>query len=218
MKKVKKVISLEMGTKKQKNKSKDKPLDYMHEYRLAVMLFCLFSLLYFSFLFLVSQYRIVAIDKLGRWGLPIFAAIWFVGFIGLRDLWFTYVIFRWKKPYLKEYYRAVEKKLKKMRKNDWSLEEELVFVPKGPNGRMLGVLESVLYMGAFFSRSWLLIGILAGVRSYLTIHLCSDKEESEFFLMGVFGSLIYAVAGALLFAWISAYWFDVSWFAWIKWM
>lgn len=218
MKKVKKVISIEMRTKKRKNQIKDKPMDYMHEYRLAVMLFCFFSLLYLGLLFLVPRYRIVAIDELGQWGLPIIAGIWFIGFIGLRDLWFTYVVFRWKRPYMKEYYRAVEKKLKKMRKNDWSLEEELVFVPKGPNEKMLGILESVIYAGAFFSRNLLFIGIIAGVRSYLTIYLHPNKEESEFYLMGVLGSLIYAVAGAFLFAWISAYWFDVSWFAWIKWI
>ena len=119
---------------------------------------------------------------------------------------------------MKEYYRAIEKKLKKMRKNDWSLEEEIVFVPNGPNGKMLGILESVIYVGAFFSRNMLLIGIIVGVRAYLTIHFHPDKEELEFYLMGVLGSLIYALAAAFLFAWITAYWFDLSWFAWIKWI
>ncbi len=217
MKKVKKMIPIELG-KKRERKSKEKLLDYAREYRIAVVLFCLFALVYFGMLILTFAYKPIVLDDLGLWGLPLFAIVWFLGFMGLRNFWFDRVIFRWKKPYMKEYHRAVEKKLKKLRKNDWSLEEEVVFVPEGPNGKMLGILESVIYAGAFFSRSLLLIGIIVGIRSYLTIYLHPNKEESEFYLMGVLGSLIYALAGAFLFAWISAYWFDISWFAWIKWM
>ncbi len=214
MKKCKKTIPIEMGEKKPIKKQ----MNYVREYRVAVSLFCFLALAYFGVLFLVSQYNLIRLVNLGQWEFPLFVAIWVLGFFGLRDLWFDRVIFRWKNSYMKQYYRAVDKKLKKMRKNDWSLEEEIIFVPNGPNGKMLGILESVIYVGAFFFRSLLLIGIIVGVRSYLTIHLHPNKEESEFYLMGVMGSLIYALAGAFLFAWISAYWFDVSWFAWIKWI
>ena len=79
MKKVKKMIPIELGKKNRKNKPKEKPLDYTHEYRVAVSLFCLFSLIYIGVLLLVSQYRIDVIDELGQWGLPTFAAIWFLG-------------------------------------------------------------------------------------------------------------------------------------------
>ncbi|BES66329.1 hypothetical protein SANA_27680 [Gottschalkiaceae bacterium SANA] len=214
MNKSKNYIPIKMG----ENKQKDEQMDYSREYRIAVSLFCFFALLYFGVLILAVQYTPSVLYDLGKWAYPALATIWFLGFLLLRDPWFNRVIFRWKKPYMKEYYRVVGKKIKKLRKNDWSLEEEVVFVPNSPNGKMLGILESMIYMGAFFSRNLFLIGIVVGIRSYLTTHLHPNKEESEFYLMGVLGSLIYAMAGAFLFAWLSAYWFDLSWFSWIKWM
>jgi len=146
----------------------------------------------------------------------IFSVFFLLAFIKFSSFWFSKIIFRWKSGFLRQYYQRLDEEVGDMEVNQDQREETLVFVPSGPNGGMIGLLESFLYAGAFFARSMAFIGIVLAVRSYVAVSSHPNKEESEFYIMGVMGSLLYSLSFAFLFAWISAYCFNITYFEWIK--
>jgi|GEM_PF-2587536 len=151
-----------------------------------------------------------------RWSYYIFTVVMLFLFVCLRDIWFSKFIFMWKDEYLNEYYGEIDKRIRDLKIHEEQKEENLIFISTGPNGKMIGLLESFLYLGAFFMRSVSFIGIILAVRSYVAVSSHPNKEESEFYIMGVLGSLLYSLMFAFLYAWISACYFGISWFLWIR--
>jgi hypothetical protein len=151
----------------------------------------------------------------GYWWLEyvIVTIVFVVAFVKLRGLWFSKVVFSWKKQYLNDYYSKIEDYNNEFNKSRGIATESVVeHIVSGPNGSMIGLLESLLYVGAVFMKSYPLLGLILAVRSYVAVSSHDNKEESEFYIMGLLGGLVYSIAFALMFAWISAYCFNIDWF------
>ena len=101
-------------------------------------------------------------------------------------------LFAYKYKLMKKYYKKLEE-LSVDESGNISRNKKVI--PRTNNGGLIGITESLLYITifVFFGNQVTLIGIILAVRSYVTITSHQNKEESEFYIIGTLGSLLYTI-------------------------
>ncbi len=70
---------------------------------------------------------------------------------------------------------------------------DIVIVPVTDNGKIIGILESLLYAFGVLIQNYTLIGVVMAIRSYVSVTAHNNKEESEFYIIGLMGSLLSTI-------------------------
>lgn len=70
---------------------------------------------------------------------------------------------------------------------------EVIYVPVSDNGRIIGILEGMLYGFGILVQSYTMIGVVLAIRSYVSVTSHNNKEESEFYIIGLMGSLLSSI-------------------------
>lgn len=119
-------------------------------------------------------------------------------YLYLKDLWFK-LLFSYKYDMMNNYYRLLGEKIREYQTPENPAECTLVLAPRTSNGRLIGALEALLYSFAIIIQNYTLLGIILAVRSYVTVKSHPNKEESEFYIIGLLGSLLYSIVFTIIY-------------------
>lgn len=126
-----------------------------------------------------------------------FITVVYIAFlVFVRGLFVSKIVFMYKNIMMEMYYNG--------------------FPPKGDpivisdNGKIIGTLEGFLFALGVFINSVAFIGIILGIRSYVAVKSHPNKEESEFYIMGMMGSLLASLAMTGIYILVVNAFFDVK--------
>lgn len=130
-----------------------------------------------------------------------------VGLMELKGLFVAKILFGYKTALMNMYYNClnIDGILKNPEESEPRLDAldeakfERVIIPITDNGSLIGIVEGFLYAIGVICMSPIFIGIVLALRSYVSVSSHPNKEESEFYIIGLLGSLLCSIAFTLLY-------------------
>lgn len=76
---------------------------------------------------------------------------------------------------------------------------ETEIITSSNNGKLIGILEGFIISIGILIQNIVIIGLVLGIRSYVSVSSHKNKEESEYYIIGLLGSLIITIVYTSLY-------------------
>ncbi len=170
----------------------------------------IFVISYLSTIFLDCAIQSIKESKYNYkfWRFVTITMIYHFFMLWVKGMFVRKCLFKDKKRIMKIYYETISgdreysKKLKDLKdetierinkKNDTITSNNRELILTTNNGAKIGIIEGYLFAIGIFIQSITFIGVVLAVRSYVSVSSHQNKEEGEFYIIGVLGSLLFTI-------------------------